>query len=150
MRRFKLCFWFLFISLSLLGACSYPDSHDSTGKKISVSDYKGKWVVLNYWASWCKPCMVELPELNQLYKKYNNQVMVLAINFDSLPDVEINNFAQSLQLDFPLLSQFPKEKWGIAEIPTLPVTFLISPEGKLTATLYGPQTQASLAQAMQL
>ncbi|HVV67433.1 MAG TPA: TlpA disulfide reductase family protein [Gammaproteobacteria bacterium] len=146
----------LFLTIILILACfasacnKQPDAVDSQGKAISFSDYRGKWLVVNYWATWCKPCLTELPELNALYAAHQDKLVVLGISFDHLPNTEIQQFAQPLQLKFPLLSQFPTEKFGIKDIPTLPVTFLISPQGKLTQTLYGPQTKASLLTAMEL
>lgn len=132
----------------ILTACRQPDLTDSQDNPIHLSDYRGKWLVVNYWATWCQPCVHELPELNGLYLSHSDQVMVLAVNFDSLPHHEINQFTQALHLKIPFLSRFPAEKYGITEISALPVTFLISPEGKLIETLHGPQTQAGLAKAL--
>lgn len=144
------CLLVLFTSL-MMGACNRaPDAIDSTGKPIKLSEYKGKWVVINYWASWCAPCLRELPELDKLAQTKSNQLVVLGVNFDGQTKHDIQIFGNSLDLHFPLLSQFPKEKWGINDIPVLPTTFLISPAGKLVTTLQGPQTQASLLKAMQL
>ena len=125
---------------------------DSHHRPIHLSDYRGKWLVINYWATWCQPCLTELPELNQLYLNHElnhgKQVSVLAVNFDGLSHDEINQFAHRLQLKLPLLSRFPIGQYGVENIPTLPVTFLISPQGKLSKTLYGQQTQASLLHEM--
>ena len=146
----------IFLSVMLILAClgsgcnKQPDAVDSQGNRLSFSDYRGKWLVVNYWATWCKPCLTELPELNALYSAYADKLVVLGVSFDHLPAAEIQQFAQPLHLKFPLLSQFPTEKFGIKDIPTLPVTFLISPQGKLAQTLYGPQTEASLLTAMGL
>lgn len=70
--------------------------------------------------------------------------MVLGVNFDALPHAEIEKFTKPMHLQFPLLSQFPIEKFEIKDIPSLPVTFLINPKGRLQRTLYGPQTVDSL------
>ncbi len=132
------------ILLITVTACSKPDAQDSHGKPISVSDYKGKWLVINYWANWCEPCLREMPDLNDLYKKNQKQIMVIGVNFDGLPNEQINSFAKKLNISFPLLKDFPIENYGIKSIATLPVTYLVSPNGKLVATLDGPQTKESL------
>ncbi len=134
---------FLWMGLLLTG-CHSPDTTDSKGNPIHLSDHQGKWLVINYWATWCKPCLTELPELNQLYLNHRDRLIVWGVNFDQLSNQEIEEFSKPLQLKFPLISQFPAEKLGIHEIPSLPATFIITPDGKLLPPLYGPQTQESL------
>ncbi len=147
MKKILLGFLFIFC---LAGCNKTPEVVDSQGRALNFSDYQGKWLVINYWATWCKPCLEELPELNALYASHPEQLMVIGVSFDNLSSNEIQKFAQPLQLRFPLLSRLPDEKFGIKDIPTLPVTFLISPQGKLTQTLYGAQTQSSLLTRMGL
>lgn len=145
-RKWALIFSSVLFSL-LLTHCSKPDAHDSEGRPIRLADYHGKWVVINYWATWCEPCLQELPELNKFYRHYSDRAVVLGVSFDSLPSAEIQQLATRLALQFPLLSSFPLEKLGVASVTTLPITFVIAPDGRLQETLHGPQTQASLAKA---
>lgn len=143
----------LFIAITMLTACSPqtpPDGVGANEKPIYLSDYKGKWIVVNYWAVWCEPCLIELPELNELYKSNKDDVMVLAVSFDLLSDRDILGFADSLHLEFPMLRNFDLAKYEINQIPTLPVTFLFSPEGELVKTLHGPQTEDDLLREMDL
>jgi peroxiredoxin len=147
-------FMLRYIAIALLGiilaACSAkPDAVDSQGKPIYVKDYHGKWLVINYWAEWCKPCITELPELNALYKQQVPQVMVIGVSFDGLADAEMQRVAQKLHIDFPMTNNFPVQKFGVEHVEALPITFLISPQGKLVKTLHGPQTQQSLLKEMQ-
>lgn len=130
----------------LLGVfgCTKPEILDCKGKPIKLSEYKGKWVLVNYWANWCEPCMKELPTLNQFYQKHADKIMVLGVSFDSLTDQEINQFSQKMKIDFPMLSHFPGESYGLKSISALPVTLLFSPEGKFVKVMYGPQTSSSL------
>lgn len=132
-----------------LSAChSNPDAKDSQGNAIYLSDYQGKWLIVNYWATWCKPCLVELPELSALHNQLPDKLVVLGVSFDHLSNAEIQQFAAPLKLNFPLLSEFPISKFGIDNIPSLPVTFIIDPRGQLAETLYGPQTKQSLLTAI--
>ncbi len=133
----------------LIGSTACKKQTDTLANQnhpIQLSDYRGKWLVLNYWATWCTPCLTELPELNKLYTQHSDKLNVLAVNFDGLTAEKTADFTQNLALEFPLLSSFPKEKLGISDISALPVTFLISPQGKLVKTLHGPQTEQSLLQ----
>lgn len=135
----------LIFVLLLLSSCSNkPDAYDAEGHPIQLSSYQGKWVFINYWATWCQPCLKELPELNAFYQSQSNKVVVIGVSFDGLPNAEILKLAQKLNLTFPLLSSFPSEKYGIPQISTLPATVVISPQGKLIKTIYGPQTQQTL------
>lgn len=144
----KLIVIFLLMNLLTLVSCRLADAVDSQGNPIRISDYKGKWVVINYWAAWCKPCLKELPELNALYLIYKSRLMVFGVNYDALSNNEIETFVKKLGITFPMMRTFPMDKFGVQEISVLPVTFLISPEGKLVKTLKGPQTMNSLEKAM--
>lgn len=145
--------FFIGLVLICLGGCTQKkqvDAMDSLGNPIKLADFHGKWVIINYWAQWCKPCLKELPDLNSLYLSRQNQVVVLGVSFDPLTDQQIQQFAKKTSIQFPMLAQFPLEKLGVNNIETLPITFIISPEGKWVKTLQGPQTQQALLQAIGL
>ncbi|MEH6636515.1 MAG: TlpA disulfide reductase family protein, partial [Halioglobus sp.] len=77
----------LYLTLSLaLGACSGgtgtdPVRHDSTAEQANLAQLRGQWVVINYWAQWCKPCIKEIPELNELDQQYA-KITVVGVNYD--------------------------------------------------------------------
>lgn len=145
-------FWMtLFLSATLLAGCvSKPDAYDSNGIPIRVSDYRGKWLVVNYWASWCEPCVKEMAELNTIYTNNKDKVMILGVNYEHASNKSIQQFSNKLAVTFPMLPTFPKERYGIKSINTLPTTLLISPRGKLKTILHGPQTEQGLEKAMGL
>jgi len=136
------------LGLSLTACHNTPDAVDNTGKPIYLADYHGKWVVVNYWATWCQPCLTELPVLNALQAQHADKMVVLGVSFDGLSNTDLQRFANTQHLTLPLLSNFPIAKFGIDEIPSLPVTFIITPQGKLAKTLYGPQTKESLLRSL--
>ncbi|MDF3054804.1 MAG: thioredoxin [Gammaproteobacteria bacterium] len=140
----------LMVGLTGCNQSNSPDGVDINEKPIHISQYKGKWIVLNYWAIWCKPCLEELPELDKLSKNHQDKVAVLGVSFDSLSNDDISTFSKSLGLTFPMLMSFDLEKFGVNNVSTLPVTFLFSPDGKLVKTLNGPQTEAGLLKEMAL
>lgn len=136
---------------ALLPAChKKPDATDSFGHAIYLSDYKHKWLIVNYWATWCTPCLVELPELNSLANNYPKQVAVLGISFDQLPKAAIKQLAKRLAITFPMLSTLPYQKFKAQAIATLPTTLIFDPKGQLFKTCYGPQTAKSLATLLAL
>lgn len=142
----KSLFIFLLLSLTcLLVACGEPDAMDSNNNPIKFKDYRGKWIVLNYWASWCGPCYKEIPELNQLYEKNKDKLVVLGVNYDQMSAEKMRHFAKKNHVTYPLLTSNPGQHFAIDSISLLPATFLISPQGKLEKSLYGPQTAKKLA-----
>jgi len=129
----------ILIFTGYLSACSSaPDAVDYQGHPIVVNHYRGKWVMINYWASWCEPC---LPDLNRLYQRYPEKVIVLGVNYDGEDADQLKLFAEKHSLSFPLLSHFPSEKWGLEEVSVLPMTLIIDPEGHFKTVLKGPHTE---------
>ncbi len=149
MMRLAIMFFAL---LTILVGCSQPaEWQDSEGKPIKLSDYRGKWVVINYWSSLCRPCAEEIPELNLFYFAHKDKdAVVLGYNYDHVPSAQIPLLIQRMGVLFPTLITDPSDTFGITSIPGLPMSFLIGPDGKLKQTLLGEQTQYSLEQAMGL
>jgi thiol-disulfide isomerase/thioredoxin len=77
------------ISLALLVSCGQSPEPDEPAS--SAQQYRGRWIVLNYWAEWCKPCREEIPELNQLSRELADRVAVLGINYDGATGPELAN-----------------------------------------------------------
>jgi len=125
----------------LLGACS---GGSAPPERLQLEQYAGRWVVINYWATWCKPCIQEIPELNALDKQYP-QVTVLGVNYDGASGEELARQAQDLGIDFTMLSTDPATALGVPRPVVLPTTLIIDPGGVLRQTLVGPQTLQSLA-----
>ncbi len=150
MRITKLIY--LFISVLLLTACSPQQNtlHDIYGKAIHLKSLQGKWVVINYWAKWCKPCLEEIPQLNALYRAHKAKVIVLGINYDQLPDPQQQQLARELAINYPLLSRNPAEQFGIESTQVVPATYIINPQGKLQDSLLGPQSRDKLEKLMNL
>jgi thiol-disulfide isomerase/thioredoxin len=137
-------------STLFLFACSHqqPNSHDSKGNPIYLKNYLGRWVVINFWAPWCKPCLHEIPGLNRLYQKNKIALVVLGVSYDNLSNQKINMTIKKYAIHYPMLSTLKLAQYGIHKISTLPTTFIINPGGKLTKTLKGPHTTAQFAKAI--
>jgi thiol-disulfide isomerase/thioredoxin len=112
-------------------------------KTVAIDNYRGQWVVVNYWAEWCKPCIKEIPELNDLNSQ-NADVTVLGVNFDGAVGDELARQLDELKVAFETLPYDPSAELGIERPRALPTTVIISPEGDLKEVLIGPQTQESL------
>jgi len=104
---------------------------DLTGKPISAADWKGKAVLLNFWATWCPPCREEIPSLIALQRKYGSRLQVIGISEDEDTPAEVLKFAQRTGINYPVAMSTPQiiAAWGGVE--ALPTTFLIDTQGRV-------------------
>lgn len=147
MIRLKLVV-FLFCSIVISFAHAEIKLTDLHGQKIDFSSLRGKWVLINYWASWCQPCLDEIAELNHFYENKKDTVALFAVNFDALTVEEQLDLVKKLRIHYPNLQNDPGSQLGLEHVKGVPATFIFNPEGQLSATLYGSQTLASLTKAI--
>ncbi|MFJ1268700.1 TlpA disulfide reductase family protein [Legionella lytica] len=121
---------------------------DIQGQDISFSSLKGKWVLINYWAGWCKTCVEEIPELNRFYRKHERDSVLFAVNYDALPLDKQHRLVRKLNIQYPSLRSDPAFALGLGDITGVPVTFVFNPKGELVNTLYGGQDVRALEDAM--
>ncbi|MDX1735716.1 MAG: TlpA disulfide reductase family protein [Halioglobus sp.] len=131
------------VLLCALTACS-TDRRAETPK--GLDQLRGQWVLVNYWAQWCKPCIEEIPELNALDKS-RDDVTVLGVNFEGAVGEELAQQEETLGVQFATVDD-PSAQLGIARPVVLPTTLLVNPQGALVDTLLGPQTHTSLEAAI--
>jgi len=129
-------------------ATSTPDYTELGGNSGQFSDHLGKWMFVNYWATWCKPCIEEIPELNDFARDHADSAVVFAVDFDNAQGQKLRESSQKLGIEFAVLIDDPHALLGVAKPYALPTTFVFNPKGELQQTLLGPQTVASLAAAM--
>ncbi len=139
---------FLIIVFMMLSACSEQDGAH-TDSELLLGDGQ-RWVFINYWATWCKPCIEEIPQLNEFAATHADKVLVYGVNFDGIEGEQLLEQAQKLGIEFILLEKDPGKKIGYTRAQVLPATVVISPDGSIKDTLYGPQTVSSLEQALGL
>ena len=110
---------------------------DLKGNTQSLSDYKGKVVLVNFWASWCPPCIYEMPELTGLKKQLTDQPFeILALNVGE-KKYKVRKFAKLINFHLPVLLDTSKETFDDWDIKTLPTSFLIDAEGKIRYRVRG-------------
>lgn len=108
------------------------------GKTVHLSDFRGKAVLLNFWATWCQPCKIEMPWFAELQKQYGPQgLQVIGIAMDDASPKEIGEFAHDLGVNYPIL--VGKEEVGNAYggVQFLPATFYIGRDGKVVDKVFG-------------
>ena len=142
----KKCCFILFLFILFLTGCHQEKSYsDLNGKIIRLSDFRNKWIIINYWADWCKPCYEEVPELNAFNQKYAmKNAVILGVNYDGASVEQLKQWVKKLGIEFTVITSDPAKQLGIDPIPGLPTSIVIDPKGRIKKYLFGPQTQKSL------
>jgi len=120
---------------------------DSNGNTVRLSDYAGQPIVLNYWASWCPPCVAELPDFEKLYKEYGSEVQFIMLNStDSTRETveHATGFARDQGFTFPLFFDISGEAAYVNNITSIPQTFFINKDGYLVSYRIGMLSESDL------
>jgi thiol-disulfide isomerase/thioredoxin len=111
---------------------------NAEGKKISLKDFRGKTLFLNFWATWCEPCREEMPAMENLYQEYKNKnFIVLAVNVKDRRQ-EALAFVKELKLTYPIAFDPNAEVASLYGAWGLPTTYIIGPKGEGLARGWGP------------
>ena len=124
-------------------SCQNNDIEIFNGSDTNLNKLNGNWIVINYWADWCAPCIKEIPELNE-FAKENNDLLVFTFNFDQLDEDDLKPVAKKFNIEVPSIVTHPRDIWGIQTPPAVPATFFINPDGDLALSLFRPQTKDDL------
>lgn len=139
--------------LTLLVALAIPVQADEPievelpsldGELVRLSDYRGEWVVLNYWATWCAPCRKEIPDLSQLHDAHDD-ITVLGLAFEDTEPEDFVEFLEKYPASYPILlvdTFNPPESLGAPR--ALPTTYLVNGEGRIVNTWLGPVTSTMI------
>jgi len=138
----------LLLGLLLLtgNALANPDFTllDIDGKQHRLSDYRGKWVVVNYWATWCPPCLEEIPELVDFHERHKDtDAVVLGVNLEQVAPEKLRQFVEEYFVSYPVLPGKPSMD-TVGPVRGLPTTYLVAPDGRLVARQVGGVTAAGI------
>lgn len=114
---------------------------DTQGKAHTLSGYKGKWVLVNYWATWCPPCLEEIPELIALHENKKNNLVVIGVAMDYRNAGQVIDFADSMLVEYPIVLGNDQVVRQIGPVQGLPTTYLFNPDGKMVAQQVGAITR---------
>ncbi len=143
------------IQNGLVVGAKFPDfsEKDLEGKPLSIANYKGKVVLVDFWATWCGPCVSELPNVLKAYEKYHAKGFeIIGISLDSKEDA-LTKFIKTKNMTWP--QYFDGKGWanklaGVYGVGSIPATYLLDGEGKIVAkNLRGPALEAELAKLLE-
>ncbi|GKW45125.1 peroxiredoxin [Planococcus sp. NCCP-2050] len=127
-----------------------PDFELTTleGEKVKLSDYQGKKVILNFWATWCPPCRAEMPHMQNYFEEHaaGNNVEILAVNLttEDRGIDKVQNFVKEYELTFPI----PMDKKGdigtLYQAVTIPTSYMIDTEGRVQNKIVGPMNETMM------
>ena len=117
---------------------------DADGELHKLSQYRGKWIVVNFWATWCPPCRKEIPDLSDFHLE-NEDAMVIGVNYEpGLSEERLKNFIAVYLMAYPVTLVNDEIIEALGEPRGLPTSVLISPQGKVVKTIAGMVSEQSL------
>jgi peroxiredoxin len=116
------------VSASIGAAAPDFALRDVDNRVFKLSEMRGKIVVLNFWATWCEPCKLEMPFFEQLHSSGRSDLEILAVNFDESPE-QVANFIEELKLSFPILLDPGGEVQNLYRVRGYPTTYLVDEYG---------------------
>ena len=131
----------------------YPLAYDFkakdllTGKTFSLSDYRGKIVLLNFWGSWCPPCRMEMPAFQKVYEEYGDDVVIIGVGINDSPG-NLTKFAKSIGVTYPITHDRTSEIARHYRIRSLPTTYRIDQEGRVRGVAVGALDEEHLVNAI--
>lgn len=127
--------------------------YDADGNTVKLSDYIGKPIILNFWASWCPPCKGEMPDFNAMYKEKGDEYQFIMVNLTdgSRETVETaSNFINEQGYEFPVFYDKDVDAARKYNTYSIPVTYFIDKDGNLTAYAQGAIDSATLEKGMEM
>jgi thiol-disulfide isomerase/thioredoxin len=122
---------------------------DMSGNKHQLSNYKGKWVLVNYWATWCPPCLEEVPDLVNLYDQHKQKdLMVLGVVFDYKDVKEVNEYVDDMLMSYPIVLGDDSVTAQIGSAEVMPTTYIYNPQGALVKIKRGLITREYVERLM--
>lgn len=109
------------------------------GGRFVLAQHTGKWVIVNYWATWCSPCLKELPDISAFVAAHKDKVAAIGLDYEDAEPAEIEKFLDTHPLSYPVsIVDIDNPPQDFGEPKGLPNTFVIAPDGHVAKTFIGP------------
>lgn len=143
LKYLKYAIFFVLVLLSHSVRADGFNVTDLNGKAHALSDYRGKWVLVNFWATWCPPCLEEIPDLLAL-EEAHKELAVIGVAMDYKSKKEVMDFADDNLMSYPLVLGDEKTVSQFGDAEVLPTTYLYNPQGKLVKRYRGSISRAAV------
>lgn len=112
---------------------------DLNGKEVKLSDYKGKIVLIDFWATWCGPCRKGIPDLIQLQNEYKSEIVVLGITLDNKTNTanDVDPFVKNMKINYPVLWTDDETIKNYGNINSIPTSFVVDKKGVIVSKHVG-------------
>jgi thiol-disulfide isomerase/thioredoxin len=140
------CRLVLFMVLTWFGFAAAAENFtltDAQGKSHRLADYRGKWVIVNFWATWCPPCLEEIPDLVAI-KESRKDLEVIGIAMEFQDAKQVMQFADGMFVNYPIVLGDRDISDSIGKVDGLPTTFIYDPQGKLAQRHVGKLTRKQI------
>jgi thiol-disulfide isomerase/thioredoxin len=144
--RKQLCRLFLVMTLCPAALAPAVESFtltDTDGRSHSLSAYRGKWLIVNFWATWCAPCLEEIPDLVAI-KESRKDIEVIGIAMEFQDARQVVQFADGMFVNYPIVLGDRAISRSIGQVEGLPTTFIYDPQGKLAERHVGKITRKQI------
>jgi cytochrome c biogenesis protein CcmG/thiol:disulfide interchange protein DsbE len=124
---------------------------DIDGASVKLTDYKGKVVLLNFWATWCGPCKLEIPEFVEAYDRYRDKGFVIlgVLSEDDPAPAELRSFMAKFKMNYPVFREHQELAAANGELWALPTSFLIDRQGSICSRHTGAMSKDMLEREIQ-
>lgn len=146
-----IAFALLFSASALAATAQKPKLVVTTldGQQFDLSKQSGKWVIVNYWATWCSPCLKELPDISAFVAAHKTTVAAIGLDFEDSEKADVVKFLSKHPLSYPVAQVDTENPPKDFDTPKgLPNTYVIAPDGHVAKTFLGPVTAKDLATAI--
>lgn len=107
------------------------------GKKVSLSDYKGKVVIVDFWATWCPPCRKGIPDLVDLQTEFGSKIAIIGISLDTDTKDQVASFAKNFNINYTVLFATPDVVESYGNVEAIPTSFIIDKNGNIVNQYVG-------------